>query len=42
MRKFKTKNRAFFGEYTNARMIVDLGSREEDKRRHRRRQGRSG
>lgn len=26
MRKFKTKNPPFFGEYTNARMIIDLGS----------------
>jgi hypothetical protein len=26
MRKFKTKNAPFFGEYTNARMIIDLGT----------------
>lgn len=26
MRKFKTKNAPFFGEYTSARMIVDLGA----------------
>ena len=31
MRKFKTRNTPFFGEYTNARMIIDLGSREEEK-----------
>lgn len=31
MRKFKARNPTFFGEYTNARMIIDLGSREEDK-----------
>jgi hypothetical protein len=30
MRKFKTKNPPFFGEYTNARMIIDLGSRGEE------------
>jgi hypothetical protein len=29
MRKFKTKNAPFFGEYTNARMIIDLGSQGE-------------
>lgn len=29
--KFETKNRDFFGEYTNARMIVDLGERHEKK-----------
>jgi hypothetical protein len=26
LRKFKTRNAPFFGEYTNARMIIDLGS----------------
>jgi hypothetical protein len=30
MRKFKTRNPPFFGEYTNARMIIDLGSRGEE------------
>ena len=29
MRKFKTKNNAFFGEYTSARMIIDLSTRYE-------------
>lgn len=29
LRKFKTKNAAFFGEYTSARMIIDLGTRHE-------------
>jgi hypothetical protein len=29
MRKFKIKNSAFFGEYTSARMIIDLGERHE-------------
>jgi hypothetical protein len=28
MRKFKTKNPAFFGEYSSARMIIDLGERQ--------------
>jgi uncharacterized protein YycO len=29
MRKFKTKNPSFFGEYSSARMIIDLGTRHE-------------
>jgi hypothetical protein len=29
MRKFKTKNAAFFGEYMSARMIIDLGERAQ-------------
>jgi hypothetical protein len=29
MRKFKIKDAAFFGEYANARMIIDLGERHE-------------
>ncbi len=29
MTKFETKNAAFFGEYTTARMIIDLGGRHE-------------
>jgi hypothetical protein len=29
MRKFKTKNAPFFNEYTNARMIIDLGGHAE-------------
>ena len=29
MRKFKTKNGPFFGEYKSARMIIDLGGRSE-------------
>ena len=29
MRKFKTKNAAFAGEYTSPRMITDLGARHE-------------
>ncbi len=29
MRKFRTKNAPFFGEYTSARMIIDLGERHE-------------
>jgi hypothetical protein len=29
--KFEAKNADFFGEYTNARMILDLGERHEKK-----------
>ena len=29
MKKFKTKEPAFFNEYTSARMIIDLGSRNQ-------------
>jgi hypothetical protein len=29
MRKFKTKNAPFYGEYTSAHMIIDLGERHE-------------
>jgi hypothetical protein len=29
MRKFKTTEPSFFGEYTSARMIIDLGTRHE-------------
>jgi hypothetical protein len=29
MRKFEAKNKAFFDDYTNARIIVDLGSRQK-------------
>ncbi|HEX3817906.1 MAG TPA: hypothetical protein VHW03_06435 [Chthoniobacterales bacterium] len=29
MRKFQTKNPPFFGEYTSARMIIDLGVHHE-------------
>ena len=31
MKKFQNKNADFFGEYTNARMIIDLGERHEKK-----------
>jgi hypothetical protein len=31
MQKFETKGRDFFGEYTNARMIIDLDKRHEKK-----------
>jgi hypothetical protein len=31
MKKFETKNRDFFGEYINARLIIDLGERHEKK-----------
>ena len=31
MRKFKSKNPAFFGEYTSGRMIIDLGVQHEKK-----------
>ena len=31
MQKFQAKNADFFGEYTNARMIIDLGERHEKK-----------
>lgn len=31
MRKQKRKNPQFFGEYTSARMIIDLGTRHEKK-----------
>ena len=31
IQRFETKNRDFFGEYTNACMIIDLGERHEKK-----------
>ena len=31
MQKFQAENGDFFGEYTNARMIIDLGERHEKK-----------
>jgi hypothetical protein len=31
MQKFQAKNVDFFGEYTNARMMMDLGERHEKK-----------
>ena len=31
MKKFATKNATFFTDYTNARQIVDLGGRKEEK-----------
>jgi hypothetical protein len=35
MQKFQAKNADFFGEYTNARMIIDLGERHEKNPRRR-------
>jgi hypothetical protein len=32
MKKFETKNADFFGEYKNARMIIDLGAHTSDKK----------
>lgn len=30
MKKFRTKNAQFFGEYSSARMIIDLGGRHDE------------